>query len=451
MRILFIGGVCTNISFSAEESFEKTLSEMGKNAGSFFSDVGNFFSGFSESVHELVLDTLYTEEGLFVTDAPSNFLITPLHTAGLKIHYLVQQSPQNSVHCPLGIVQTLALLDTISSSPVRQEIASFLSCSKITQNMKGLNRSIISHCLSLSNDQSGWERRNNASFVFVNNSYAFMSTQLRLSNSCDADIDDLGGKRINLDFSNHAKAATAINKIVAQDTHDKILDLLSADSFKERPAVVLLHTLYLKADWLFKAKEGHFIFTNLEQRKKYVKSFVIEAEYLKFYQQGKVSYVAIPTVGDCHLIVRHSETLGDLQPITQEQMERVLRMKPSYVKELQAPCVSMVIEHDLGQILGDLMPTVLKKEFDIQIHNHPIKVNKYIQKVTFDMTEEGIEASSATSMITFELKCASLVPDGPRFIFNSPFTFVLSQKIEGVGDYPVFHGEVMSEDVMRRG
>lgn len=370
--------------------------------------------------------------------------LSPLHHTGLMMHAMIQGAEKtNSVHCAMGVDQTLALLHTIAESEIQSEIERFLANPNVFDVTAQLNKTLNEHSQPYV-PESRWDDK---SFSLNNGVYALFASQIRVNNSCDEKLAAIGAQRIDVNFSDAQGAANTLNGIVNRDTNGKIQEILSADAFNSDSVFVLLHTLYLNASWSGEAEESIHSFTNDQGQAKFVKSLVMEGSSFQFQQENGVTLISIPTVKDCNLIIRHSKTITDLQPITEEEVNKVQSLNASYVEELTAPFVSMAMEHNLKSMFAAELPNILQTSFRTQIVNVPIRIADYIQKVTFDMTNIGIEASSATAMHGVQESCCCY-EEGPKININSPFTFVLTKTMEGK-TYPLFHGQVVNHDVMK--
>lgn len=369
-----------------------------------------------------------------------------MHSIGPKLNQVIHaQKSINNVHCPMGVYDTLGLLGAISEERIQHEIAEFTGDDQIITHLTSLNR------LLLANSQPHvsaykWDKRK---FDFTNGVYALMAEQLNLNTGHEEKLQALGSQIIGVNFSKAQQTADTINGIVARDTHGKITEILPADSFDQDSVFVLLHTLYVNASWCFdEAEESLMQFKSLEGEKKFVKSLGLKAHNLKFTQQEGVIFVSLPTVGDCQLTIRHSKNSTDLKPITESEIRDLMGRQEEYIRSFDAPYISMKADLNLKSLLGDQLPQILQGSFQTELTSASIRIADYIQKVTFDMTNKGIEASAATAMHGVKESCRmKREKDGPIIQIDSPFTFALTKTMNGT-DYLLFQGQVVNHEVM---
>ena len=170
-----------------------------------------------------------------------------------------------------------------------------------------------------------------------------------------------------------------------------------------------------------------------------VECFSLEGHHLKVLQRGKTTLVAIPTLQGGQVLLRHNPQ--EVTPIS--AVERAAFNRDGVeqsVKILKAPFVKIEASHDLKMNLSDLLPQTLKGNFTTDLTAAaPISISSYRQKVTFEMSDTGVEASAATIMIACE-ECCGLREEYPglEIILNSPFSFVLE-----VNETPLFNGMVV--------
>ncbi len=366
-----------------------------------------------------------------------------IHHVGGHIHKAIQgNKPINSVHCALGVNNTLTLLHTISENRIQKEIESFCGDSEVGKNIADLNAQFKAN----SQPYVPVNKYDKKNFDFTNGVYALISKDLSPNTENQSKLEVLGAQLIPVDFNNADQSADQINGIVAADTHQKITEILSAEAITPDSVFLLLHTLYINASW-----KGHFEvesmnFTSLSSQNKMVKSLGFEAGRLSFEQKNDVTFISIPTVRDCTLLIRHSATPQNLQPVTETDIERLKGIAEQYVRSFSAPFLSMKQTLNLKSLLKEHLPQLLQGPFKTTLTSPQIRVADYIQKVTFDMTDKGLEASAATAMMCMTESMRE-IEDGPVIIVNSPFTFALSRTMNGK-DYLLFQGQVVDHEVM---
>lgn len=367
-----------------------------------------------------------------------------IHTIGSKMQGLLQPSQQvtNYVFCPMGVSQTLALLHPLAERKIQKEIEGFSGDAHLVNATSNLNQLLASHSKTIL-PQDKWDTKK---YILTNGAYALIDQRIPSNQEIDQQLQHLGAKWIGVDFANAQQAAKLVNGIVHRDTHGKIPEILSPDAFSSDSVFVLLHTLYINATWKIGMEESVFNFADYRGKKKFVKAFEAEGKSFQFSQKKGVTLLAIPTIENCHVVIRHTKDPKAIQPITEQELNGVLSQKASYTRSVKAPFVSMTADHNLKKLLSNHLLQTLKGSFQTKLSSDLITVADYIQKVTFDMTDAGVEASAATAMHCMTESCGPRYKDGPILEINSPFSFTLSKTMDGK-NYPLFLGEVVDHTV----
>jgi serine protease inhibitor len=278
-------------------------------------------------------------------------------------------------------------------------------------------------------------------FLFRNNLYAFFSDTLPFNERAFTNLqttaaNTCGAQITTMDFSQSEQAAARINALVHQDTNGKISTLVQPGNFNALTAVVFLHTMYIKATWLFYPDESRIVF-NDGKNSKSVASFRDSSEFFKVYDADGAVFLALPAMENTTVLIRHHTS--NVRPITAADLDTFNRSSRESLVNFNIPCVSMKTEHDLQELLKNELPLSLTRAFETQISNLPLLITKYIQKVTLDMNETGLEASAATAMVEM---IGSMNMTKPReIIVNSPFSLAVLKKVQGQ-DIPLFYGQV---------
>ena len=137
---------------------------------------------------------------------------------------------------------------------------------------------------------------------------------------------------------------------------------------------------------------------DLNKKEKHVKSLALSGTSLQFTQNDGVTLVTLPTVGGCNLTLRHSSNIKDIRPIEAAEISYLRNSTAQYTQLFNAPFVTMKQSLDLKTLLGDHLPQVLRRSFNTALTDRPIKIADYIQKVTFELSDKGVEASAATAL-----------------------------------------------------
>lgn len=351
-------------------------------------------------------------------------------------HNIHRERPINSVHCPLGIYQTLGLLSSISDKKsIQNEIRDFSNDSQIVHGLSDFNR--------LCENSS---KREVSKFDFSNRAYALFAEHLKAK--LGDELKDAGVQLMNVDFSNSQKAADKINALVSRDTREKIKKILSADDLDSGTLFVLLHTLYVNAGWDFcGVAEVRRNFSSIKDIKKEVKALKIDKTSLRFIQnETGETLVALPAVEGCQLTIRHHKDKENLEPVTMDHISRLSEQDEAFVNSFTAPYLRMTMDLDLKDLLKEQLPHVLQKPFITTLTPKSVSIGKYVQKLTFEMSNTGITASAATAM-RLGVTSIRMPRSGPTIHVDSPFTFAFTREMEGT-HFPLFLGQVVDHQVL---
>jgi serine protease inhibitor len=364
-------------------------------------------------------------------------------------------SPQkNYVFCPLGFPYILALTDsTTDSIVVKEELKKFTNDPNLTDTVIHLNNQLR-------------KIQNRSSLSFKNAVYVVLDQSFKFKEEVMEKFTQLGAQQITVDFKDQITTANTINDLVKKDTNEKISNIIPPNSLDPNSLSLFLHTLYVKALWdvdmvrnkktIKVVNKSAILFKDNENTEKYVRAFQINNEDLdKYYKETvplhflrdtekNVDLIAIPTTGDGYVIIRHSKNSHDLSPITQTNIENLLKEPKKNFNELTVPCLSMKKSHDFKELHENDLPKTFKGSF-YDSNKKLVAISKCFQEVTFDMTDKGIEGSS----VTVEMLEEKGMTPGEVFAINSPFTFTFIIKLDDKNYCPFFNGTVVNHDDMR--
>lgn len=393
----------------------------------------------SDNEQTIIKRSISDENGVEAYDANATLYLT-----GAKLHAIIQKEQlTNNVYCPLGVTQTLALLSAIAEESIRGEITQFSQNPKIVEDMTTLNESLQAS----TNPYAPTNKWDNRRFDFINGVYALLASHLNLNKDGVIPLAAIGARIMKTDFSDSADAASKINAIVEKDTKGKIKELFTPETFSQDSVFVLLHSLYVNASWIWgDAEKSHFKFNDLNKKEKHVKSLALSGTSLQFTQNDSVTLVTLPTVGGCNLTLRHSSNIKDIRAIEAAEISYLRNSTAQYTQLFNAPFVTMKQSLDLKTLLGGHLPQVLRGSFNTALTDKSIKIADYIQKVTFELSDKGVEASAATALRGVK-ESARMYQSGPIININSPFSFALTRSLGGQ-DYLLFQGQVVNHDVL---
>ena len=286
---------------------------------------------------------------------------------------------------------------------------------------------------------------NIANRLFAQKSYDFRQPFLLLVKQ------NYGAAFEPIDFTeNPAAAAQHINKWIADQTHDKIRDLIPADALNKLTRLVLANALYLKAPWAdafsdkttqpepFFVREGGPADAPMMRKR---------SEHFGYARREGFTVISLPYVGDdLQFVVLLPDDINGLHDLESklnadilagcaklEQRDVDLHL-PKF--KLQPPTIALA---ETFQALG------MKTAFDIPHGSAnfdkiaPRKPNDYLyisnifHKTFIDVDEKGTEAAAATAVVM--MRATGLAQPKPPPIevkVDRPFVYAIQHVPSGV-------------------
>jgi serine protease inhibitor len=230
----------------------------------------------------------------------------------------------------------------------------------------------------------------------------------------------------SLDFSN-PQAADEINAWVAEQTRQKIKDLLKSEDLKPPPVVVLVNAIYFKGAWqapFDPRKTQPRPFTLLDGATKSVAMMAHTGAYGYLegpdFQAASLPYGS----GETSLVVflpGPASTLAHfLAQLTLQNWERWLeQMEPARL-DLALPRFKLESEAELSRPLAALGMEIAftpAAEFGEMCHGEAF-ISKVRHKAFLEVNEAGSEAAAATAVVMVR---GMLSSRPPRLVLDRPF------------------------------
>jgi serpin B len=245
-----------------------------------------------------------------------------------------------------------------------------------------------------------------ANSLWAQQGYVFNDDFLTLTKS------DYGAGFQQVDFARAAeKARLTINDWTAQNTEDKIKDLLKPDILTPKTKLVLTNAIYFKSDWQEKFHKE----TTREEDFHLVPGQTVKAPLM--HQTGSYSYfnggtfqiLDIPyRSGECSMIILLPNEKSGLtaleQALTATNTRKWLgQLKPAPEVIVTIPKFKTTQQFELQGALGAMgMPKAFsdtQADFSGMTPVRELYISAVIHKAFIDVTEEGTEAAAATSAI----------------------------------------------------
>lgn len=213
----------------------------------------------------------------------------------------------------------------------------------------------------------------------------------------------------SIDFGDSEAARQRINGWVAQQTNDKIVEILGAGDLAPDTLLALANAIYFKATWKepflsnltqpqpFYPLEGAPFMVNMMRQKEY-HSYrrgngfqAVSLAYENGSDSGKrmAMIVIMPDEGNFEAF----ETA-----LTAKRFNKIVKGLRTYEVSLFMPRFSTETRSDMGEVLSGMgMPIPFSDSADFSgIAPEPLKIGKVIHQATIDVDEKGTEAAAAT-------------------------------------------------------
>jgi serpin B len=255
-------------------------------------------------------------------------------------------------------------------------------------------------------------------------------------------------------FADGAAASREVNQWVAQQTHDRIKNVVGPNDFKSRswrfgvidvidePALVSVNAVYFKADWGSRFEQGatearpfHVDATTTENT-----PMMHQHSLLPYAASEEFQFLEIPYIDGQYsmYVLLPWKTLGIKDLLSHVTARTVIDLKRnSAVRTVDVLLPKFEIASHLGvkdQLAKMGVSSAFDKgkaDFDKMIIKKPEAFRIYLSEVYHDawieVHEEGTEAAAATTGIHFSFGCSAEPPNAPPVDFHAdhPFLFAI--------------------------
>lgn len=256
-------------------------------------------------------------------------------------------------------------------------------------------------------------------------------------------IKNYGSSVESLDFANASEASRIIiNKWIAEQTQNKIKDLLSPGSISPSTSSVLTNAIYFKGKWEYPFKlkdnyQGDFFIsanekkpTTFMQLSKHI-PYEENADYQKIempYKNREISFVVLLPKEDKNLNeIEKKLSRKDFLPIKSESLENEVDVTlPKFTSEISYELSSMLqslgIKSAFNSSLADFSGMRPKNKAA------NFYISSVIHKAFIELNEEGTEAAAATAII---IKATAMPMNRVYFRANHPFIYFIRHEASG--------------------
>ncbi len=240
------------------------------------------------------------------------------------------------------------------------------------------------------------------------------------------------------------RARTAINGWTAEQTHDRIPEIVPADVLDEYTRPVLVNALYFKASW-WKPFDEH----DTEDREFHLGSG--ETASVPMMWQEQVPYAEgdgwraarLSYSGDLAMtvVLPDEGREADLDALVSRGGLPTAREDFAGEADLTLPRWEFRVGASLSAALRALGMRLAfddeRADFSGMTKEGPLFVKDVLQQVFIAVDEKGTEAAAATAVV---MELTSLPPQFPPLVLDRPFVFVIHELEHGT---PLFLGKVV--------
>lgn len=279
--------------------------------------------------------------------------------------------------------------------------------------------------------------QNSTSLKVANNIFIMKSYTVKSTFGAVAKKDFYSGIQ-SVNFAQNIAAANLINTWVANETDNKITNLLSANSLNKNTRMVLVNAIYFKGVWqqqfLKNRTTKASFYTNtsttvqvnmmhVQAKFRYGQLSNLNANCIELpYKDGNLSML---------IILPHNRTglaklETDLKTVNIIELSKTMRLTdvvlsiPKFQIEFQLSLVGALRKLGMTDMFSG------SANFSALLNSdEPIHVSDVVQKAFIEVNEEGTVAAAATAVTVVKTLAIAIRPPPIVFDADHPFTFIL--------------------------
>jgi serpin B len=341
--------------------------------------------------------------------------------------YRINSSDENWICSPFSTDACLSMIYLGSAGQTEQELGEALhleeSDSRIGNSFHDLFNGLI-HRPAFEKDftlnvvQGLWSQKD---FEFLD---PFM-TAMR---------ENFNAKIESIDFATNA--IEPINQWIANQTEQKIQNLLSSADINLMTRLILANAIYFQGSWIspFDPHGTHSApFTFPSGISKDVE-MMHQLSYLEYYEDSDWQAVLLPFKKDpsafaepvCVLLLKKNPDAAS--GLSMEKFEQILASFKGKMVHLEVPQFKLEAKENLQKWLEHLgihEAFSSKANFSKMNGRFDLYLSKVIQQCFFSFDEQGVEAAAASAAIVNAKCCNPNASNIARLIANRPFEFML--------------------------
>lgn len=256
-----------------------------------------------------------------------------------------------------------------------------------------------------------------------------------------------------VDFANQPDASrTRINQWIAQETKDRIKDLLKPEDIRKDTRLVLTNAVYFKGKWRrpFDASSTAPRTFTLATGKTMEAKSMRKSMPLVYMENADLQAVRLPYEGDTTSMIvvlpRKADALLQAGFLNEDSFSAVIAaMKNEPMVVVQLPRFEVSARLELKDTLSSMgMARAFSRDAEFgAMCQEPLMISKVIHQAWVKVAEEGTEAAAATTITMAPTSARIPVAPPKQFIVERPFLFfIMDDRTNGV----LFAGKVMQPE-----
>lgn len=234
----------------------------------------------------------------------------------------------------------------------------------------------------------------------------------------------------SIDMRDGVKSANMINSWIAEQTNNKIQDIVNPDDF-DLARLVLANAIYFYAPWkvAFNEELSREDLFYLHDKSKAQMEFMFKTDTLNYFENDSIQMLEVPYENEeFSLFIVLPDRRKGIRNIEEDfslmHFERFKSNLQSVEIEVQLPKFTLDYEKEFKELLSKLGMSVAfsrAADFSGMTGRKDLQIDKVKHKSFFEINEKGSEASAATVVIMREKSALQK----KSFRANRPFIFII--------------------------
>ena len=346
-------------------------------------------------------------------------------------HQLASQSA-NLFYSPYSISQALAMVYGGARGQTEQQMAKGMHFNLLQERLhpafNALDQELAKRANAIKDQGQGFQL-NIANATWGQSGFPFLSSYLDLL------AKNYGAGLQTVDFANNPEGARQdINNWVANQTQDKIKDIVPQSAIDTLTRMVLANAIYFKASWMMpfqKSATQNAPFTTLDGSQVTVPMMLLDKNKLSYQKGDGYQVVVLPYVDGnvaMLLLVPDAGKFSQFEAsLDAARLQSILDSLQSTDVILKMPRFTVESSFSLGDTLAKMgMPDAFnagQADFSGMDGQRDLYVSSVIHKAYASVDESGTEAAAATVAI---VGLTAIMPGEPvNLTIDRPFIFVI--------------------------